>query len=419
MQSNFPLPLGRTATTAALLGELSAFGDFGKKTEIGLTGSVENPVPVFVNEFWTSRQRAASRLHEVSYRACFKPQLPRFFIERLTSPGDVVFDPFMGRGTTLLETALLGRIPFGSDVSPLSSNLIAPRLAPPTLDEVEARLGQIDFARETDLPPDLLVFYHPQTLQQICSLRAYFLEKKSLDPLDRWIQMVALNRLTGHSKGFFSAYTLPPNQAVSVESQRKINQRLKQTPEFRDVPARIFSKTKNLLSDLTDATRQTLRQVQDRAKILTSPSDNVPGIADESVHLVVTSPPFLDVVDYAADNWLRSWFINLDPQSVKMSSHRDITTWESSMRRTFSEIHRVLRPGGWVAFEVGEVRGGRIKLEDSIVPAGTAAGLTPEIILINSQNFTKTANCWGVKNNSLGTNTNRIVLFQKPCHSAR
>jgi hypothetical protein len=34
--------------------------------------------------------------------------------------------------------------------------------------------------------------------------------------------------------------------------------------------------------------------------------------------------------------------------------------------------------------------------------------------LINSQQFTKTANCWGVTNNSKGTNTNRIVLLQKP-----
>src|SRR5262245_33588917 len=50
--------------------------------------------PTFVNEFWTARQRQASSLHEVSYRACFKPQLPRFVIERLTQPGDVVYDPF-------------------------------------------------------------------------------------------------------------------------------------------------------------------------------------------------------------------------------------------------------------------------------------------------------------------------------------
>jgi len=41
--------------------------------------------------------------------------------------------------------------------------------------------------------------------------------------------------------------------------------------------------------------------------------------------------------------------------------------------------------------------------------------LNPLLILINDQKFTKTANCWGVDNNSKGTNTNRIVLFSKAC----
>src|SRR6266849_10336488 len=72
-------------------------------------------VKTFVNEFWTSRQRAAHSLHEISYRACFKPQLPRFFVDRLTRPGDVVYDPFMGRGTTLVEAALMGRRAYGCD----------------------------------------------------------------------------------------------------------------------------------------------------------------------------------------------------------------------------------------------------------------------------------------------------------------
>ena len=51
-------------------------------------------VPKYTNEFWTSRQRQASSIHEISYRACFKPQLPRFFIDLLTRKGDVVYDPF-------------------------------------------------------------------------------------------------------------------------------------------------------------------------------------------------------------------------------------------------------------------------------------------------------------------------------------
>jgi hypothetical protein len=84
------------------------------------------------------------------------------------------------------------------------------------------------------------------------------------------------------------------------------------------------------------------------------------------------------------------------------------------MTRVFFELARLLKPGGHVAFEVGEVHGGKTRLEEAVVPCGLAAGLHPRLILIQDQKFTKTANCWGVDNNAKGTNTNRIVLFQKP-----
>src|SRR5919107_1480152 len=93
------------------------------RIEISGPDGAATRVSSFTNEFWTARQRAAHSLQEISYRACFKPQLPRFFIERLTAPGDIVYDPFMGRGTTLVEAALLERSPAGCDVNPLSSIL--------------------------------------------------------------------------------------------------------------------------------------------------------------------------------------------------------------------------------------------------------------------------------------------------------
>ena len=91
--------------------DIERFSDFHKETAILEFPDPNFDIPVYVNEFWTSQQRAAHSLHEVSYRACFKPQLPKFFIQRLTCPGDAVYDPFLGRGTTVIEPALLGRSP--------------------------------------------------------------------------------------------------------------------------------------------------------------------------------------------------------------------------------------------------------------------------------------------------------------------
>ncbi|MGP8198088.1 MAG: DNA methyltransferase [Limisphaerales bacterium] len=409
--------LARPERVVPLPEELAAFHQFGKSTirmttSVALADGRTANVPVFVNEFWTSKQRAAGRLHEVSYRACFKPQLPRFFIERLTRPGDVVYDPFMGRGTTLLEAALLGRIPFGCDVNPLSLRLLGPRLRPPGLEEIRARLAKINFRDHDEPPEEMLVFYHPETLREIAALKKYLLARKQ-DAVDQWICLVALNRLTGHSPGFFSVYTLPPNQAVSVKSQLKINADRKQTPPRRHVPELVLKKSGQLLGDCDATMRGALAAVAEKALLLNQPARATPEIPSDSVALAVTSPPFLDVVDYAGDNWLRCWFLGIDPKSVRLTVPKKLAEWQSEMTAVFQELRRVLRPGGHVAFEVGEIRAGTIKLEETVVLCGLDAGLEPLLILINDQKFTKTANCWGVNNNNKGTNTNRIVLFRK------
>ena len=92
---------------------------------------------------------------------------------------------------------------------------------------------------------------------------------------------------------------------------------------------------------------------------------------------------------------------------------RTVQAWAETMQGVLSELHRVTSPGGFVAFEVGEVRKGTVRLEDVVLPLGIRAGFRPLGVLVNAQTFTKTANIWGVDNNTKGTNSNRIALFEK------
>jgi len=375
-------------------------------------------VPRYIGEFWTSKQRQAHSLHEISYRACFKPQLPRFFIELVTNEGDIVYDPFSGRGTTVLEAGLLCRRVIANDINPLSALLSKPRLFPPALEEIMKRLDGIPISEQAEADIDLSMFYHPKTEAEIVSLKNYLAERRGKgteDEIDQWIRMAATNRLTGHSKGFFSVYTLPPNQAVSADSQRKINLKMKQAPDHRDTRVIIFKKSKVLLKDLTMFDRKHLQRACETALFLTSDARETKTITANSVQLTVTSPPFLDVVDYAQDNWLRCWFNDLNAKDIAktITMARTLEEWSAVMFGVFRELHRITKPRGFVAFEVGEVKNKKIRLDEHVVPLGIKAGFTCIGIVINEQQFTKTSNIWGVDNNEKGTNSNRIVLFRK------
>lgn len=370
-------------------------------------------------ELWTSRQRQASNLHEISYRACFKPQLPAYFISRHTRSHDIVYDPFSGRGTTAIEAALLGRNVIANDVNPLSALLAAPRLLVPQVADVEERLTLIKGYEKESAAPDLSMFYEPETLREIRRLRAWLLDRRqsrTTDDLDGWIGMVATNRLTGHSPGFFSVYSMPPNQAITAARQALINKKRRQSPVYRDTQALILKKTRQLLKGMTEEQSANLKSAHARAIFLTGDARRTPQIADNSVTLTVTSPPFLDVINYAGDNWLRGWFNGLPVAEIAaaITVPRSVSEWSTVMSEVLSELFRVTRKGGAVAFEVGEVNKGKIKLEEVILPLGIAAGFSPEEVLINTQKFTKTAHIWGVANNADGTNSNRIVVFRKP-----
>ncbi len=407
MQYQFDLADDRRLTFDEFTSELARWRRYGKETIVDDYAGL----PIFVNEFWTSKQRAAHSLHEISYRACFKPQLPRFFITRLTDPGDVVFDPFMGRGTTLLEAALHRRETLGNDVNPLSRVLLEARLDPPAPAEVDARLRSLSLDGPAAHPDGFDVFFHERTLHQICRLREYLRERHAegrADAVDRWIRMVAINRLTGHSKGFFSVYTLPPNQAASIERQRRNNARRNLQPDYRDVAAVILRKTRSLLRDL--------RRQEPAGRnhgFFRQPAGTPFAYDGPPVSLAVTSPPFLNIVDYRGDNWMRCWFAGIDPDAVGITQTGSLDAWKDLVRGALDSTAAICRPAAVLAFEVGEIRGGALLLDRVVADVARETSWEPVCVVVNAQVFTKTSNTWGIDNNRAGTNSNRIVVMRR------
>ena len=370
-------------------------------------------------EFWTSKQRQGSSIHEISYRACFKSQLPLFFIRKLTNINSVIFDPFMGRGTTVVEGVLNGRRSIGMDVNPLSEILTFPRINIPQIKNVFDRIDSIELQQNLRAEIDLSMFYHPATESELVSLKNYLSyrkEEEQEDNVDKWIRMVATNRLSGHSAGFFSVYTLPPNQATTPEEQIRINEKRQQKPEYRDIKKLIKKKTLSLLKDFNEESINKINSVGSKSELLVEDSRFASRyLGNELVDLTVTSPPFLNIVQYSKDNWLRCWFNNIDIEDIekKIFITPNLDKWRQFIRNVLGQLFILTKKGGYVAFEVGEVKNGSINLDEYVALEGINSGFDVIGIFVNTQQFTKTSNIWGVKNQKNGTNTNRIVLFRK------
>ena len=380
-----------------------------------LGGAVRKDTKYEIGEFWTSKQRQSHTIHyTISYRAAFKPELPQYFISRyLRKKKQTILDPFGGRGTTAIQANLDGHYAIHNDINPLSLFLAESRQVIPSYDKMESLLQKMDLDHlvgEEEIDSDLLHFYHKNTLNQIKNLKKIYKLEKS--PEMKYIMLTALSRLHGHSKGFFSVYTFP-QISISPSAQKKNNEKRNQTPDFRPLKERILKKMR---TDLVDPLPPFYHEFSKKNVYSLQPSTNMQTIPSESVDLIVTSPPFLDKVDYITDNWLKAWFLDVDLDALRgVSILHSPSQWKEFITSTLKECQRVLKKKSLLVMEVGDVlfKGMIINLDDLVLHAAVQSGLSWEKTVINSQKFTKLSNCWNVSNNEKGTNSNRCVVLSK------
>jgi len=112
---------------------------------------------------WSFPQRGNWATHNAGYRGNFAPQIARNIIEMYSEKGNLVLDPMVGAGTTLIEAKLLARNAIGLDINPKAIELTKTALRfkhHPTSDQ-QVILGDardLSFIKDSSID---LVLTHP------------------------------------------------------------------------------------------------------------------------------------------------------------------------------------------------------------------------------------------------------------------
>lgn len=386
---------------------------------------------------------STNSLHAIhAFAAKFPPQLPRLFIERLTESGETVLDPMCGSGTTLVEAVLLNRAAVGADIDPLAllqTKVKTTPLDPGAAAEAVRHVGErakdlltqssvleADLEKRFDNETRRFIdywFLRKTQFELVALLRSIEVEGRN-DDLRRFLQVVFSSIIVTKSGGVSMARDLAHSRP-HLDKSKKPGDAIK---AFLMKGLRSAEALKNLFG------------TQVPVKIISKDARRLP-LPNESVHLIVTSPPYANAIDYPRAHkfslvWLghsisemtrlRSEYIGTekihspltrlpDPVENILSQIRErdrrreqiIRQYFSDMAQVLREMARVLAPGRAAILVVGPstVRGIKITTPQCIALLGEHIGL--EVVGIGKRKLDRNRRMLPV---SSVTNENGIEL---------
>jgi hypothetical protein len=320
------------------------------------------------------------RFHSICpYFAMFPEAFVRRNVLAWSKRGDVILDPFSGRGTTVFESLLNGRRALGCDTNPVAVCLSKAKADPPKLTELLERIADLEHECHffTSNAPEVTaefftLCFHERTLQQLLFLMEKLNWRKSRT--DCFIAALSLGCLHGESHKTELCFSNRMPRTISTKPGYSVRwwQKNGCLPPDRDV----FS----ILRVCTEYRYQSPlpplkgRVVEGDARRAGALLRSYRG----RVNLVITSPPYLDITDYHEDQWLRLWFLGGAAKPIagqgKDDRHRRAEAYWRFLGEAWAGIASLLKDSAQVVVRIGGTRLGeeelRIGLLDSLNSTG-------------------------------------------------
>ncbi|MGA9139360.1 MAG: DNA methyltransferase [Methanocella sp.] len=237
-----------------------------------------------------------------AFAAKFPPQLPGIFIDRLTKPGDTVLDPMNGSGTTTLEAYLRGRRAIGCDIDPLAVRIARVKATPVQIDapgltdmfiknarsvlEDDAAIRDaLDLRFDEKTRRFIDYWFFPETAKELMALLLSIEEYPHGSPVRELLEVVFSGIIVTKSGGVSRARDLAHSRP-HIDETRKPKSAIKAF----ELRLRKFAPVIAALPDhapYADIVQCSARKL---------------AVKDDSAHLIVTSPPYANAIDYMRAN---------------------------------------------------------------------------------------------------------------------
>jgi hypothetical protein len=279
------------------------------------------------------------------YFAMFPETFVEKWVNRLTKRGEVVLDPFCGRGTTPFQSLLLNREAIACDVNPVAYCVTKAKTNAPPASSVRRRITQLKSqydarrleAERRRLPEFFHYAYTPATLKQILYLRsALDWQRSNTDCMIAALVMGSLHGETEKSPSYLSNQmprTISTKPAYSIRFWKKHGYTAPDRDVFELLRGRV-------------AFRYESDPPEKRGVALWTDMRELPRLASDyskPIRCVITSPPYLDVTNFEEDQWLRLWFLGGKPHpTYRVVSRDDRHEQPARYWDLISDIWRVL-----------------------------------------------------------------------------
>ena len=288
-------------------------------------------------------------LHQLApYIGKIKSTIAGELVEEYSRPGDIVADPFAGAGTIPLEAVIRGRRAFGADISPYAGIISAAKLSPPRSLDTALKRAELALEEAAELPaPDLRKvpawvreFFHPATLRETLKFA-----EVCRRPGNEFLMACLLGILHHQRPGFLSH---PSSHLVPYLRDRKYPRaRFPEMYSYRSLRPRLLAKIE----------RSYKRFVKPRPTAVVGVKITAVQrlVLPKRIGALITSPPYMNALDYGRDNRLRLWFI--DPSLVN-GVDNDVTqrrqAFIDAITSLAAKVELALKPKGYCVFIVGE-----------------------------------------------------------------